>query len=290
MFYAIAVGPYDRIKPMLWVDMLRTFDVKRWTIAKETGKGGYMHWQIRIACSGKYEDWFTWMQKNSEGLLHMEESQSWSDYERKEGHYYTSEDTARIRKQRFGKLRWYQKAVLNVVRATNDREVVVWYDGIGNQGKSWLCSHLYETGQANILNPMGEARKLVQDVCSMYVNGGPDILVINIPRTWKWTKDLLVAIETIKDGLLSDPRYSNTTINRDLKLLICTNEKPHFDSLSADRWVLMEKDDGLMLEERFISGPKGKAYHSTVTVHDDTWDYRPVDGREWWGEGERRES
>lgn len=262
MFYAMCVGPYEGENAVDWsyfVRMREKFDLKRWTIAIETGRGGYRHWQVRIASSGKYQDFFDWSEEQTGGHMHVEESKGWSDYERKEGCYITSEDTDRIFCQRFGTPRWYQKAVLQAVRDTNDREIVVWYDPAGNVGKSWLCSHLFETGQANVLNPMGEARKLVQDVCSMYVEGGPEILVINIPRTWKWTKDLLVAIETIKDGLLSDPRYSNTTINRDLKVLVCTNDMPKLDGLSADRWTILQWDHGKLIQEHYLSN-RGKIY------------------------------
>lgn len=210
--------------------------------------------------SGDYDQFFDWSLTVTGGKVHVEESKAWSEYEKKEGCYLTSEDTPRIWLQRFGTPRWYQKAVIEAVRNTGDREIVVWYDPKGNLGKSWVCSHLYETGQAKVLNPMGTARALVQDVCSMYINGGPEILVINIPRTWKWTDDLLVAIETIKDGLLSDPRYSNTTINRDLKILVTTNEMPKFDKLSADRWEVMIMDENGLVLQYYATNDKGKVY------------------------------
>jgi len=64
-------------------------------------------------------------------------------------------------------------------------------------------------------------------------------VVIDIPRTWKWSKDLYCAIETIKDGLIVDPRYSARPINiRGVKVLVLSNDRPSLDKLSVDRWVV----------------------------------------------------
>lgn len=241
MFVAMMTAPYERISPILWVDMLREpkFDIKRWIVAKETGKGGYVHWQIRVQVSGSdFDQFFKWFFDRTEGIVHVEKSEIWTDYERKEGHFYTSEDTARIRNQRFGNPRWYQERILKALEETNDREIVCWVDHQGNMGKSWLCSHLWETGRAHVMNPTLNASRMIADACSMLEKDYRPIMVINIPRTWKWTDDLMVTIETLKDGLISDPRYGNTTINRDIKILILTNASPKLNKLSNDRWVI----------------------------------------------------
>lgn len=231
-------APYDKVKSNLWVVIMLTYDVKRWIIARETGKNGYVHWQVRLQISGDFNQFFDWIRGVTEGNVHVEQSQMWTDYERKEAHFYTSEDTARIRNQRFGKPRWYQKRILEALQKTKDREIVCWVDRDGNMGKSWLCSHLWETGKAHVMNPTLNASRMIADACSMLEHDYRPIMVINIPRTWKWTDDLMVTIETLKDGLISDPRYGNTTINRDIKILVLTNTNPKQSKLSADRWVI----------------------------------------------------
>lgn len=232
MFIVMMTAPYEKVKCTLWVAILRKYDVKKWIIAKETGKQGYAHWQVRMQISGDYDQFFKWVQLVTDMRVHIEQSQTWTDYERKEGHFYTSEDTARIRNQRFGKPRWYQQVVIDTLYRTNDREIVCWVDEVGNRGKSWLASHLWETGRAHVLNPTLNASRMIADACSMLTKQYRPIMVINIPRTWKWTDDLMVTIETLKDGLISDPRYENTTINRDVMILVMTNSEPKLNKLS----------------------------------------------------------
>nr|QBP37125.1 replication associated protein [Porcine associated porprismacovirus] len=217
---------------------LRDNDVHKWTVAMETGSNGYDHWQIRFQVGKTFKQ----LKKEWGPKAHIEEASDTWDYERKSGMFFSSTDTPEVRKCRFGRLNWRQEAVVQVVQRTNDREIVVWYDPDGNKGKSWLLGHLYETGQAWVVQAQDTVKGIIQDVASEYINHGwRPIVVIDIPRTWKWTSDLYVAIERIKDGLIKDPRYSSKTVHiRGVKVLITCNTMPKLDKLSADRWVIVD--------------------------------------------------
>nr|QBP37159.1 replication associated protein [Porcine associated porprismacovirus] len=217
---------------------LRDNDVHKWTVAMETGSNGYDHWQIRFQVGKTFKQ----LKKEWGPKAHIEEASDTWDYERKSGMFFSSTDTPEVRKCRFGKLNWRQEAVVRAVQATNDREIVVWYDPDGNKGKSWLLGHLYETGQAWVVQAQDTVKGIIQDVASEYINHGwRPIVVIDIPRTWKWTSDLYVAIERIKDGLIKDPRYSSKTVHiRGVKVLITCNTMPKLDKLSTDRWVIVD--------------------------------------------------
>ena len=218
-------------------------DCKKWIIAKEKGKGGYEHWQIRVETSN--DTFFDWV-KIHIPQAHIEQStQDWTDeYERKEGKFWKFDDTKEVLIQRFGKLRGTQKRVIKAVDATNDREVVIWYDQVGEIGKSWLIGHLWETGKAHVVQSQDTVKGMVQDIASDYINHGwRPYIVIDLPRTWKWTTDLYCAIERIKDGLIKDTRYGVKTINiRGVKILVCANALPKLDKLSKDRWVILGAD------------------------------------------------
>ena len=247
------------------LNYIREHDIKKWVIAMETGRGGYKHWQIRLDAREdfwKFEEreeprlgpnWTIVYEKVKKGVgwaninmpgAHVEEaSDSW-EYETKEGAYWASWDTPEVRRMRFGKMRWAQKVAVETLRATNDREVMVWVDVMGNCGKSWLVGHLYETGQAYYLPPtMTSVQAMLQTMASLAwadrEKGRPPrpFVLIDIPRSWKWSKDLYCAVETIKDGLIMDPRYSARPINiRGVKVLVMTNISPKVDALSKDRW------------------------------------------------------
>lgn len=215
---------------------LRDIDSHKWVVAAEVGRGGYEHWQVRVACSLKFDrvraDWG--------GVAHVEEASDTWEYERKGGLYWTSEDNAEIRKQRFGKLRPEQRMALDCLESTSDREILVWVTSEGNVGKSWLCGALYERGLALIVPPTIDTVKgMMQWVASGYK--GEPYIVIDIPRSWKWNKELYTAIESIKDGLVYDTRYSAKMRNiRGVKIMCLTNESPKLDKLSIDRWVFYD--------------------------------------------------
>lgn len=240
---------------------INEYDVHKWIIGAEEGKGGYRHWQIRIAARDdfwKFDEIKVGKGKKAETIkvgtgwvninipeAHVEECSDTWDYEAKEGRFIASWDTKDVRKLRFGKMRWYQKEAVEALRRTNDRQVMIWVDVMGNSGKSWLVGHLYETGQAYYLPPtLTSVQSMLQTMADLAwqdrKRGYPprDLVIIDLPRSWKWSKDLYCAIETIKDGLIMDPRYGARPINiRGIKVLVMCNTSPKLDALSKDRWV-----------------------------------------------------
>jgi len=217
--------------------------VKKYVWGWETGKDGYKHYQIRVQAS---EDSYFTRVHTMIPQAHIEKCSDTWEYERKEGHYITSEDTVDIRKIRFGKLTDAQKRVLKALRSQNDRQVDVYYDPKGNHGKTWLTVHLWETGQALVVpRASTTAEKLSAYVCSAWA--GEPIIIIDIPRASKPTTALYETIEEVKDGLVFDHRYSGRSRNiRGTKVIVFTNTKLNLKALSGDRWRLhgMTEDTG----------------------------------------------
>lgn len=217
-------------------EILEQTDAKRWIIAKETGKNGYEHWQIRVTASRP--DFFDYVGDRCP-RWHIEKAQTEEfTYERKEGRYWTSDDTTEIRKCRFGRLREDQQRIIQDLLVQGDRCIDVFYDPVGNRGKSWLSVHLFETGQGLIVPRYScTPEKLSAFICSAYK--GEPFIIIDIPRASKPSTALYETMEEIKDGLVFDPRYSGHTRDiRGVKLAVFTNHKLKLDSLSDDRWRL----------------------------------------------------
>lgn len=229
---------------------MEDYDIHKWIIGREEGKSGYKHWQVRFSTSQfdrdevndknelisgieRIKDWFK--------QAHIEKASDTWNYETKSGNYFRDDDNDLILRQRFGKLRDNQQKVLETVYGTNDRQIVTWVTEEGNVGKSWLCGALWERRIAHTVQPQNTAKGLIQDVASEVLsNGKRDIIIIDIPRTWKWTEELYCAIETIKDGLIKDTRYGSRTVNiRGTKLLVLCNAEPKLGKLSRDRWVIL---------------------------------------------------
>nr|CRY97839.1 hypothetical protein [uncultured prokaryote] len=215
--------------------MIEMNDCKKWIVAKEEGKGGYKHYQIRLQTSNF--EFFEWMKKNIPSA-HVEEAQDIWEYERKEGVFWTSDDTPQIRAVRFGKPTKKQKDIIATARSQNDRQVDVWYDPKGNHGKTWLTVHLWEHGQALVVPRYATgAKELSAFICSAYK--GEEFIIIDIPRAGKVPTAVYETIESVKDGLVFDPRYSGRAKNiRGVKVIVFTNTKLEEEKLSKDRWRL----------------------------------------------------
>lgn len=222
-----------------WKQFINDFDLHKWVIGKEKGKDGYEHYQVR----------FNFRDDSLEGFLtiktyfptgHFEKASEVFEYERKEGRYWTSEDTRGILWSRYGRLSGLQLRILAHVKRQGDRNITVIFDPKGNSGKSWLCRRLFESGEGYYVPPTVDTVKgIIQFIASGY--RGQQIIVIDIPRSWKWSEQLYTAIESIKDGLVYDTRYSAKT--RDIygvKVLVFTNTLPTIGALSIDRWDIMD--------------------------------------------------
>lgn len=233
-----------------WKLLIDTYDIHKWIIGIEKGKGGLEHLQIRIRMrEGELDK----AGRNAFDVLklyfpkgHFEKcSDTWT-YEAKEGRFWASDDYSNeVRKERFAKPRKWQKEVLTALRKQNDRQIMVIVNREGNMGKSFLRGHLYETGKAHFIQYANNTKGLLMDTASKFIKqGGRPYLIIDLPRAWKWSEELCIALETIKDGLIDDPRYESKTINiRGVKILVFCNTSPNdykgvYESLSADRWCI----------------------------------------------------
>lgn len=240
--------PREGVSKKRWFKFFEAYDIHKWVLGRETGKGGYKHWQVRFQTTAfdkaeKVEDileikeWF----KQAHVL---KASDTW-EYETKSGDYFRNDDNSEKLRQRFGKFREAQERVIQTVYGSNDRQIVVWVTEEGNVGKSWMAGALWERREAHYVMAQNTAKGLIQDCASEVIqNGERPMIVIDIPRTWKWTEELYCAIESIKDGLIKDPRYGSTTINiRGTKLLILCNSRPQLGKLSRDRWLILTGAD-----------------------------------------------
>lgn len=244
-------------------EMYRMYDGKRYQIGIERGRNGYRHVQGRIEISAdtnwsrsilervgkrkikRVERGSHFFDRCARSGVHCTKTEQWSDYEGKEGYYVTSEDNTLIKTQRFGELTHDQKEVLKLLESNNDREITVWYDDVGGVGKSWLTGALWERRKAHQVRMTGSAEGIIKDVCSKMSKDRRPIVIVDIPRSGKWTKQIYEAIEVIKDGLIDDPRYSANAINiKGVKVLVMCNSMPKLDKLSKDRWIFYNAPAG----------------------------------------------
>lgn len=241
----ILTAPRDKVHKRAIKEFIKMHDVHKWIYAKETGQGGYEHWQIRFYTSASFDEL-----KGAFPEAHIEQSTEWSDYERKEANFVCSEDTSDILRCRYGKLRENQRKILREIKQQSDRGICTVFDPSGCSGKSFLCRWLYERNIGFYVPPtVRNTQGIIQYVASGY--RGQRIIVIDIPRSSRWTNELFEGIEAIKDGLVYDTRYSAKM--RDIwgvKILVMTNSMPKLNKLSKDRWTILDaKGNQIQLTE-----------------------------------------
>lgn len=227
--------------------LIQDYDIHKWVVGIERGKDGYEHLQVRLKMRDNDPDNKPFdVLKRYFPTTHFEIcSDTWT-YERKEGRFWASDDYSNeVRAMRFAKPRKWQKEVEQALKKQNDRQIMVIVNRNGNEGKSHMRGRLWEKGQAHYLQYANNTKGLVQDTASMFIKqGGRPYLIIDMPRKWEWTEELCIALETIKDGLISDPRYDYSSINiRGVKVVVFCNTSPNdkkevYESLSADRWCI----------------------------------------------------
>nr|QXN75707.1 MAG: replication associated protein [Virus sp.] len=223
-----------------WLNYFRSQDCHKWIIALEHGANGLIHWQLRwqqrqLDTKEQKTGYFNAF-KLKFPQAHIEFTENWCDYERKEGWFVTSDDNPETIKIRFGVLNQIQKEILHTVENQGDRQIDCWYDPKGNHGKSWLTIHLFEKGKGFPVF-VSTANQTIADICSGY--RGQQYIIIDIPRSKKIPADLYELLERAKDGLVHNSRYSDHIRNiRGAKIIVFTNKMLDKKRLSYDRWRL----------------------------------------------------
>ena len=227
-------GPRDKIPKRAIYEMIKANDCHKWQVGFEEGSDGYRHYQGRLVSSN--DNYFEWCKAHIPAL-HVEKAEKWSNYERKSGRFIASDDFIETWKTRFGTPNQKQREVINWMKQQGVREIDFWYDPNGFSGKSWIINHLWELGGCHYIRPKKNADRIVADLCSKMEQDRRPYVMIDIPRAGKVTDDLVEALESIKDGLIDDDRYTGTTINvRGVKILVMTNNKiANLSKLSKDR-------------------------------------------------------
>lgn len=243
MTYVMATVPKKYVpEGRTWLSYFKKQDCHKWIIALEHGAQGLVHWQLRwkqrgletkeqrISFFNQFKTYFP--------EAHLEFTENWCDYERKEGWFVCSDDSREVLSVRFGIPNKLQLEILEKLETQGIRELDVWLDKKGNHGKSWLTLHLYERGKALVIpRYCNTARAISNYICSSYA--GQEYIIIDIPRSGKINRDLYEGLEEIKDGLVFDERYTGKCRNiRGVKVLVFTNQELDKKMLSFDRWRL----------------------------------------------------
>lgn len=187
----------------------------------------------------------------------------WSDKDRKPAYKSTKET------QNLVLLKWQMEAV-NLLLEQDDREILFVVDPKGASGKSTLAAYLRGTRDAlQMPGLMTSPKEIIQMTSQLMKIRDPSqrhIIILDIPRAMlkeemgnKYTSNqwgvLLACLESMKDGLWYDGRYSALMFTTESpRIIVFTNSKPPEKYITKDRIKIIslsETDD----EEILISEP-----------------------------------
>lgn len=137
---------------------------------------------------------------------------------------------------------WEQEILNEIKNQPNDR-TIFWYWGDGNIGKTSFCKYLTVKHHAIALG--GKACDMRNGVIEYSKTNGrtPDLVLINIPRSFNSDYISYEGIENIKDMYFYSGKYEGGMVcGNPPHLFIFANEPPDRDRLSADRWVIRHID------------------------------------------------
>lgn len=135
------------------------------------------------------------------------------------------------------KLKEWQQQVLNILSKQNDREVLWIHDIDGNNGKTYLSKYLLATDDVYYCQ-----NGKVADIAYAYNN--QETVIFDLTRTQQDHINYSV-IESFKNGLIFSSKYESTTkMFKPCKVMIMANFLPKIQSLSLDRWKILELNEG----------------------------------------------
>jgi hypothetical protein len=133
-------------------------------------------------------------------------------------------------------LKRWQKAVINLMKNQDDRQVLWIIDEAGNTGKSFLATYLLRTGDAFVVEG-GSTRDL------SYAYNDQPYVIFDFCRSQKEFINYHI-IEAFKNGRMFSSKYmSSLRIFEPAKVVCFANFLPDWVKLSLDRWMCLEIQD-----------------------------------------------
>lgn len=136
----------------------------------------------------------------------------------------------------------WQKEIVAIINEEPDPRKIYWYiDKEGGKGKSELCRYLCLEHDAILL--AGKSGDMKYGIMKYNEKRGyyPEVILIDLPRTFDNNYLCYTGIEEIKNGMFFNTKYeSDMVIFNRPHIIIFSNTKPDKDNLSLDRWVIKE--------------------------------------------------
>lgn len=225
----VAMHGVDEGRMLKWLDD----HGERWVVARETGQGGYRHYQIRVAFKSIVDEQSLTLQCGG----HWTPSATKNfEYIYKGGDFITSWNSV-LAKYLEVSLRDWQGEAYRKYSEQDERTVLCVVDKNGRTGKSFLAKHIVAKHEGRRI-PAQESAKALMQIAMAEVSPG---YVIDVPRAEGLKREFWAGIEQIKDGQLYETRYAwAERWIEPPKVMVLSNKSPPLKELSSDRWDILD--------------------------------------------------
>jgi hypothetical protein len=222
---------------------------KKWTFQEEVGAGGYKHWQCRVSFKARRRTTSAVLKGHwsmtSKGCVN-DMNRYVSKLDTRTGGPWRHNDRVPHRDIVGLELREWQQAIVDLCRqeyAPRDprlRKVICVLDEEGGAGKSLLQTYMEYHLDGIVVPPYSDMGKMIGFI-SKHPRGLKSLYMINLPRapmTSRAQAEMIAGVETLKDGRVTDWRYSTTDalMPRQPHIVLFMNTAPNATWLTKDRW------------------------------------------------------
>lgn len=136
---------------------------------------------------------------------------------------------------------WQLKICRNLLKDPDDRTINWVYGCKGNDGKTTFCKYIHREFK-NVIMLSGKSADMKNGVIEFEKSTGclPEIVLINLPRSFNRDYLSYTGIEEIKDMFFYSGKYEGGMVNGNCPhLFIFSNELPDTSKMSNDRWNII---------------------------------------------------
>lgn len=246
--WCLTLNNYSDSEYFNLIDSFSSNSSNKWIIGKEVGESGTPHLQIYINFEKKTR--FSAIKKIND-RLHIESARG-SEIENIK---YCSKDNIYecqnlkipkpLKLLDESKLYKFQKIILDIIKGEPDDRDIYWFkDDNGGTGKTSFCKLLCAKYGAIMLG--GKSADMKNGIVEYKSTNHdtPELILINLPRSFKADHISYPGIEAIKDMCFYSGKYEGgMVVGNCPHIFIFSNELPDINKLSKDRWNIYDIDE-----------------------------------------------
>lgn len=141
----------------------------------------------------------------------------------------------------YNELYKWELIILDIIKEPTNVRSIYWFRGDGMDGKTTFCKYLCIKEKAIILG--GKCADMKNGLLDFYKKNNylPELILINIPKSFDEQYISYTGIEEIKDMLFYSGKYEGGMIcGNSPHLFVFSNEWPNITKCSKDRWELFD--------------------------------------------------